>query len=488
MTHLLFGHARVGTLNEDPGVPSNASTEGSEGSLAADAGSPGVAVCFTTDDGKRMMTTASACIPLPIDPSGGRPLPYACAAPTFPSISFGSSSSKIATENQWSGSSGGGSRPQPPSHRSQASRSNSSTSASSAIHGGPGREAYKTADETASAVASEVEARGDNAGNAQCCDPWDTDPSAVDLLLLRAAEQRNKSPTPAHATPAAKGAPSTNEMARQPVYETTLGPRVKQREPNQGPDRPAQSPAITLLGPQQQPRAGPLHPVRPRPRATREAPQDSPHRRTPAARSHHRTRGAAAAHRYSPVPSSNQSQHPMVPAAVAVAIPQSRLPPPEITTQCSDKRQLPLTRAIHHHGRPPPGTPPPHPPGPSPSSALPTKASRRSPQGQRGAHGTAATATKRRPRMAPTMPSSHPEHHHPRTASQATPVTVPEGLRRGEDRQLGPQKSTEQPPRESPQPRPKPTTLSGRTIDRKPATRAQVSAEPPRSWLRAGRS
>ncbi|XP_037580441.1 proline-rich protein HaeIII subfamily 1-like [Dermacentor silvarum] len=54
-------------------------------------------------------------------------------------------------------------------------------------------------------------------------------------------------------------------MARQPVYEKTLGPRVKQREPNQGPDRPAQSPAITLHGPQQQPRAGPLHPVPPSP-------------------------------------------------------------------------------------------------------------------------------------------------------------------------------------------------------------------------------
>ncbi|XP_037567925.1 basic salivary proline-rich protein 2-like [Dermacentor silvarum] len=54
-------------------------------------------------------------------------------------------------------------------------------------------------------------------------------------------------------------------MARQPVYETTLGPRVKQREPDQGPDRLAQSPAITLLGPQKQPRAGPLHPVPPSP-------------------------------------------------------------------------------------------------------------------------------------------------------------------------------------------------------------------------------
>ncbi|XP_037567466.2 nascent polypeptide-associated complex subunit alpha, muscle-specific form-like [Dermacentor silvarum] len=151
------------------------------------------------------MTTAFASIPLPIKPSGGRPLPYTCAAPTFPSISCGSSSSKIATENQWFRSSGGGSRPQPPPHRSQASRLNSSSSASSAIHGGPGGEAYKTADEGA------------------------------------------------------------DEMTRQPVYETMLDTRVKQREPDQGPDRPAQSPAITLLGPQQQPRAGPSHPVPPSP-------------------------------------------------------------------------------------------------------------------------------------------------------------------------------------------------------------------------------
>ncbi|XP_037560991.1 basic proline-rich protein-like [Dermacentor silvarum] len=54
-------------------------------------------------------------------------------------------------------------------------------------------------------------------------------------------------------------------MTRQPVYETTLDTRVKQREPDQGPDRPAQSPAITLLGQQQQPRAGPPHPVPPSP-------------------------------------------------------------------------------------------------------------------------------------------------------------------------------------------------------------------------------
>ncbi|XP_037567443.1 basic salivary proline-rich protein 4-like [Dermacentor silvarum] len=229
------------------GVTSNASTEWSAGCLAADAGSPRVTVCFTPDDGKRIMTTASASILFPIEPSGGRPLSYACTAPTFPSISCGSSSSKITTENQWFGRSGGGSRPQPPPHQSQASRSNSSTSAYSTIHGGPGGEAYKTADEAASAAASEVEACGDNAGNAQCGDPWDTDPSAVDLLLLL------------------RGAPSTNEMAGQPAYETTLGPRVKQRETDQGPDRPAQSPAITLLGPQQQPRTGPLHPVPPSP-------------------------------------------------------------------------------------------------------------------------------------------------------------------------------------------------------------------------------
>ncbi|XP_037568198.1 uncharacterized protein LOC119449080 [Dermacentor silvarum] len=99
----------------------------------------------------------------------------------------------------------------------------------------------------------------------------------------------------------------------------------------------------------------------------------------PVARGHYRIRGTMAATRYHPVPSSNQCQHPMVPAAVAVAIPRRRLPPPEIPSGCSGKHQWPLTRAIHHHGLPPPRTPSPHPPGPSLSSAASTQVSRRSP-------------------------------------------------------------------------------------------------------------
>ncbi|XP_049520365.1 basic salivary proline-rich protein 1-like [Dermacentor silvarum] len=138
-------------------------------------------------------------------------LPSACGEPDQKSSAHGAPASHCfdaaacVPSNASTECSGGGSRPQPPPHRSQASRLNSSTSLSSAIHGGPGGEAYKTADEAA------------------------------------------------------------DEMTRQPVYETTLGTRVKQLEPDQGPDRPVQSSAITLLGPQQHPRAGPLHPVPPSP-------------------------------------------------------------------------------------------------------------------------------------------------------------------------------------------------------------------------------
>ncbi|KAH7985974.1 hypothetical protein HPB49_026180 [Dermacentor silvarum] len=351
-----------------------------------------------------------------------------------PEADCGSSSSKIATENQWFGSSGGWSRPQPPPHRSQASRSNSSTSASSAIHGGPGGEAYKTADEAVSAAASEVEACGDNAGNAQCCDPWDTDPSAVDLLLLllRDEEQRNKSPTPAHATPAAKGVPSTDEMARQPVYETTLGPRVKQREPDQGPKRLAQSPAITLFGPQQQLRAGPLHPVPPSPShpgvsatpghkggATRQAPPQDARRPKPPPH-----QGSS---RSAPVSSSTQQQPILTPHGSSNSG-GGNTSTPTPATRDHDPLFRQATVAIDQ-SHPLPWSPTSRNASAAPAGAVAVKRSIHTgvkvvPQGQRGAQGTAATATKRRPRMAPTMPSSHPEHHHPRTASQATPVVL----------------------------------------------------------------
>ncbi|KAH7934189.1 hypothetical protein HPB49_022634 [Dermacentor silvarum] len=186
-------------------------------------------------------------------------------SPTSPSISCRSSSSNIAAENQRFSNSGSELILQPPLHQSQAYGSSISTSLSSAFHSAPGSKASKTEDEAASAAAVEPEVRGDNPGNLQYADAWDTDPAAMALWLLRVEYNRNKSPIPAHTTPAAKGAPATNEMTRQPVYETALDPRLKQREPDQGPDRPAQSPAITLPGPQQQPRAGPLHPVPPSP-------------------------------------------------------------------------------------------------------------------------------------------------------------------------------------------------------------------------------
>ncbi|KAH7985482.1 hypothetical protein HPB49_026397 [Dermacentor silvarum] len=167
---------------------------------------------------------------------------------------------QIATENQWF--SGSESRPQPPLHQSHASRSSSSTSASSAIHSEPGSKAYKTADEAASSAAAQAEACGDDAGNLQYCDPWDTDPATVALRLLRAEEQHNKSPTPAHATPAAGRASSADAIARQRhIYETALDLRVEQRVSDQGLDQMAQSPVQLLPGLQQQPRAGPLRPV-----------------------------------------------------------------------------------------------------------------------------------------------------------------------------------------------------------------------------------
>ncbi|KAH7966130.1 hypothetical protein HPB49_013921 [Dermacentor silvarum] len=174
--------------------------------------------------------------------------------------SCGSSSSKIAAENHRFSNSGSESIPQPPPHQSQTSGSSISTSASTAFHSVLGSMASKTADEAASAAAAEADACGDDAGNQQYGDPWDTDQAAVALRLLRAEDNR-KSPTPAHATPAAKGAPSTNEVARQPVYEAAFDLRRKQREPEQGLDRMVQSPVPLIPGLQQQQLAGPLHPV-----------------------------------------------------------------------------------------------------------------------------------------------------------------------------------------------------------------------------------
>ncbi|KAH7966220.1 hypothetical protein HPB49_014571 [Dermacentor silvarum] len=174
--------------------------------------------------------------------------------------SCGSSSSKIAAENHRFSNSGSESIPQPPPHQSQTSGSSISTSASTAFHSVLGSMASKTADESASAAAAEADACGDDAGNQQYGDPWDTDQAAVALRLLRAEDNR-KSPTPAHATPAAKGAPSTNEVARQPVYEAAFDLRRNLREPDQGLDRMVQSPVPLIPGLQQQPLAGPLHPV-----------------------------------------------------------------------------------------------------------------------------------------------------------------------------------------------------------------------------------
>ncbi|KAH7953361.1 hypothetical protein HPB49_007351 [Dermacentor silvarum] len=67
-------------------------------------------------------------------------------------------------------------------------------------------------------------------------DPSETGPAAVALRLLRAEEQRNKSTTPAHATPDAGKASSADEMAHQRlIYETAFELRVKNSSHVQAP-------------------------------------------------------------------------------------------------------------------------------------------------------------------------------------------------------------------------------------------------------------
>ncbi|KAH7942554.1 hypothetical protein HPB49_025177 [Dermacentor silvarum] len=123
-------------------------------------------------------------------------------------------------------------------------------------------EAVSNVQQAASAAASKAEACGDDAGNLQYCDPWDRDPTTMALRLLRAEEQRNKSPTPADATPATKGVLSTKEMARQwHINEAALDLRLKQQDPDQGLDQMAQSLVIIIPGLQQQPRTGPIYPM-----------------------------------------------------------------------------------------------------------------------------------------------------------------------------------------------------------------------------------
>ncbi|KAH7965432.1 hypothetical protein HPB49_007617 [Dermacentor silvarum] len=155
----------------------------------------------------------------------------------------------MAAENQRLNNSGSESSPQPPPHQSQASGS-SSMSASSNIHSQPRSIASKTVDEAASAAPSATEACGDDACQVQYCDPWDTGPAAVALRQLRAEEQRNKSPTPAHTTSAAGRAASTAAIARQRrIYETALDFHVQERIPHHGLGQMAQSPVLLLPGP-----------------------------------------------------------------------------------------------------------------------------------------------------------------------------------------------------------------------------------------------
>ncbi|XP_037580442.1 basic salivary proline-rich protein 1-like [Dermacentor silvarum] len=355
-------------------------------------------------------------------------------------------------DHQWSGSSGGGSRPQPPPHRSQASRSNSSTSASSPIHGGPGGEAYKTADEAASAAASEVEACGDNAGNAQCCDPWDTDPSAMDLLLLRAEEQRNKSPTPAHATPARKG---------------------------------------------QQPRAGPLHPAPPSPSppgvsatpghkggtARQPPPQDAHRPKPPPHQGSSRSAPVFSSTQQQPVPtphgsSSSGGGNPTTPTSAArdhdpvfrqasAAIDRSHPPPWSPTSgnaPTAPAGDVAVKRSTHQGVKAlPPG-----------SARRPRHSGHRNEAPPQNGSDDALQPP-RAPPSADSLPSylcDSPRKPEKRGRLAAPPAKINGAAFKGIFPTL-------------------PETDSAQRQDNRPQTRDQsatVSAEPPRSWLRAGRS
>ncbi|KAH7970167.1 hypothetical protein HPB49_000633 [Dermacentor silvarum] len=152
-------------------------------------------------------------------------------------ISCGSSSSKIAAENQWFNNSGSESSLQPPPHQSHVSGL-SSMLASSNIHSEPGSNASKYRMMLHQQQCRQLR----HTESVEYCDLWDTGPAAVALRLLRAEEQRNKSPTPAHATPAAGRASSADAFARQRhIYETALDLPVQQRVPDLGLGQMAQS-------------------------------------------------------------------------------------------------------------------------------------------------------------------------------------------------------------------------------------------------------
>ncbi|XP_037577012.1 basic proline-rich protein-like [Dermacentor silvarum] len=140
-------------------------------------------------------------------------------------------------------------------------------------------------------------------------------------------------------------APSTNEMARQPVYETTLGPRVKQRGPDQGPDRPSQSPAITLLGQQQQPRAGPLRPKPPPHQgSSRSAPVSSITQQQPVP-TPHGSSSSGGGNPSAPTPATRD--HDPVFRQASAAIDQSHPPPWSPTSAKAPAGAVAVKRNIH---------------------------------------------------------------------------------------------------------------------------------------------
>ncbi|KAH7953857.1 hypothetical protein HPB49_013096 [Dermacentor silvarum] len=319
-------------------------------------------------------------------------------------------------------------------------------SASSTIHSEPGSKAYKTVDEAVSTAASALEACGDDAGDVQYSPgpatpsmefwtrAWIEWPRALCYYSLGCSSSRVQA--------------SCTRCRRRP----------RLRECN-------------------------LYQV------AKEASQDSLHCRMPVTRRRHRIRGAVAAPRHLLLFSSNQHQHLMVPAAVAVASSDSCYPAGSVSGRQGHLPEPPIT-AVPYFLEPPCC---PLSSALSPLSAASTQVSRCALQSQCGAQGMVATATKgsrwpwhpccsigsglhsqtmccqpffptkvpadltrseagmvrysqlllilaiwqarqRRFRTVATVPSSHSEHHHPWTASPTVPVTVLENLRSsGED-------------------------------------------------------
>ncbi|KAH7980154.1 hypothetical protein HPB49_013461 [Dermacentor silvarum] len=218
--------------------------------------------------------------------------------------------------------------------------------------------ASKTADEAASAAAAEADACGDDARNRQYGDPWDMDPAAVALRLLRAEDNR-KSPHSGTRHPCRKGG-AIHQRGGPPARlrgGVRLTSQAARTRPGTGPNGAEPCPTHSWAA-----AAAACRP--PPPGAVLVLVFRSFTCTVPQGRHH----GAAftagcllpgattapgeqsAAFRCLPVFSCNQPQHLVVPAAVAVGILQARFLLSEILIWRPGERQRPVTRAIYYHG------------------------------------------------------------------------------------------------------------------------------------------